>query len=162
FADGRIGKALDLDGRRYADAGNVGDFGFDDRFSFSLWVNPRKPNGAILSRMAEEEHGEGYSIQLVGGKVQVHLSKRWLDDELRIYGRVIHAEEAVILSAATTPARILRSLPKRRTAVEFIKLRAFFLETAAPKHIREAYAANTAAQDALLNFQLSIPTVMVM
>jgi Protein of unknown function (DUF1553)/Protein of unknown function (DUF1549)/Concanavalin A-like lectin/glucanases superfamily/Planctomycete cytochrome C len=84
FVPGRVGKALDLDGKRFADAGNVGDFGFDDRFSLALWVNRRKPTGALLSRMADEPRGEGYGVHLVNGKVQVHLTKRWLDDALRV------------------------------------------------------------------------------
>jgi Protein of unknown function (DUF1553)/Protein of unknown function (DUF1549)/Concanavalin A-like lectin/glucanases superfamily/Planctomycete cytochrome C len=81
---GRTGWSLDLDGKIFADAGNVGDFGFDDRFSFAFWIKPRKPNGAILSRMAEEPRADGYSIHLIGGKLQVHLTKRWLDDALRV------------------------------------------------------------------------------
>src|SRR5262249_38157292 len=41
-------------------------------------------NGAILSRMVEEPRGEGYSIQLVNGKLEAHFTKRWLDDALRV------------------------------------------------------------------------------
>ncbi|HKB06072.1 MAG TPA: DUF1549 domain-containing protein, partial [Gemmataceae bacterium] len=81
---GRVGNALDLDGTRFADAGNIGDFGFDDRFSLSFWINPRKGTGAILSRMPEEPRADGYSVHLASGKLQVHLTKRWLDDALRI------------------------------------------------------------------------------
>jgi Protein of unknown function (DUF1553)/Protein of unknown function (DUF1549)/Concanavalin A-like lectin/glucanases superfamily/Planctomycete cytochrome C len=84
YVPGRIGKALVLDGQRFADAGNVGDFGFDDRFSLALWVHPRKTSGALLSRMTDEPQGEGYGVHLVNGKVQVHLTKRWLDDALRV------------------------------------------------------------------------------
>src|SRR5262245_25142977 len=84
FTTGQVGWALDLDGKNFADAGNVGDFGFDDRFSLSVWVRPRKPDGAILSRMTDEPRGDGYSVHLVNGKVQVHLTKRWLDDALRV------------------------------------------------------------------------------
>ncbi len=66
------------------DALSTGDFGFDDRFTLSCWVNPEKPNGAILSRTTTEPQGEGYAVALVNGKLQVHLTKRWLDDALRI------------------------------------------------------------------------------
>src|SRR5262249_341839 len=38
FAAGRIGKAADLDGKRFIDAGNVADFGFEDRFSLGAWI----------------------------------------------------------------------------------------------------------------------------
>jgi hypothetical protein len=81
---GRVGVGLELDGKRFADAGNVGDFGFDDKFSFSLWIYPRKPNGAIFSRMVDEPQGEGYGLHLVDGKLQLHFTKRWLDDALRL------------------------------------------------------------------------------
>ncbi|MCE9531180.1 MAG: DUF1553 domain-containing protein [Planctomycetes bacterium] len=81
---GIIGKAVDLDRTRFIDAGNQGDFGFDDSFSFSMWINPRSLNGVIVSRTAEEEHSDGYNVRLVNGKIQVHLTKRWLDDALRV------------------------------------------------------------------------------
>lgn len=84
FATGKIGEALDLDGKRFADAGNVGDFGFDDKFSYSFWILPRKATGAILSRMVEEPNGLGHSIHLVNGKVQAHFTQRWLDDAMRV------------------------------------------------------------------------------
>ncbi|HEX3151006.1 MAG TPA: DUF1553 domain-containing protein [Gemmataceae bacterium] len=81
---GKIGMGLDLDGRRFAEHSTVGDFGFYDRFSIALWVRPRSLSGALVSRMVEEPRGEGYGIHLVNGKVQVHLTKRWLDDALRV------------------------------------------------------------------------------
>jgi hypothetical protein len=84
FAPGRFGQALDLDGTRFADGGDAGDFNFDDRFTLAAWINPRKPDGAIVSRMPEEPQADGYSVHLVKGKLQVHLTKRWLDDALRV------------------------------------------------------------------------------
>jgi hypothetical protein len=84
FAPGRIRPALTLDGGAFADAADAGDFGYDDRFSFSVWVRPRQPTGAILSRGPDEARGEGYSVELAGGKLRVSLTKRWLDDALRV------------------------------------------------------------------------------
>ncbi len=81
---GKTGKAIDLDGKGFVDAGDLGDFGFDDRFTFSFWIKPRQLNGTILSRMPDQSRADGYSIHLVGGKIQVHLTKRWLDDALRV------------------------------------------------------------------------------
>ena len=83
-APGRIGKALDLDGKRFADGGDAGGFGFDDRFTLAAWINPTKPDGAIVSRMGEEPRADGYGVGLVNGKLHVHLTKRWLDDALRL------------------------------------------------------------------------------
>jgi hypothetical protein len=84
FASGKLGKAADLDGTRFLEAKKAGDFGFDDRFSLSCWVFPRKLNGAIVSRGVDEPQGEGYGLYLVNGKLQAHYTKRWLDDALRV------------------------------------------------------------------------------
>src|SRR5207244_4054980 len=86
FVPGRIGQAARFDGRQYVDAGDVAKFGFYDKFSWSAWVYPRGPDGGIiLSRMTSAARTEeGYSFQLVDGKLQVNLIKRWLDDALRV------------------------------------------------------------------------------
>jgi hypothetical protein len=82
---GRIGKAIHLDGKSYLDVGDVGDFGFFDKFSISVWIKPNGPEGgAILSRMVDSDRADGYSLSLSGGKLHVHLVKRWLDDAIRI------------------------------------------------------------------------------
>ena len=80
-----------LDGQRYVNAGDVGDFGFYDKFTLTAWIKPKGPDGAILSRMVDQsaESGfasdsEGYRVALKAGRVQVHLTKRWLDDALRV------------------------------------------------------------------------------
>src|SRR5262249_54934537 len=87
FIDGKAafsGGAADLDGKRYVDAGDVGKFTFYDRFSLSLWLSPRSLDGTLVSRMKDEAEGEGYSVTLKGGRVQVNLVKRWLDDAIRV------------------------------------------------------------------------------
>ena len=84
FSPGRIGNALEFDGSRFVESKNSGDFGFDDPFTLTAWINPAKPSGAIVSRMPEAEQADGYSVHLVNGKLQVHLTKRWLDDALRV------------------------------------------------------------------------------
>ena len=89
FATGRFGQAVEFDGQRFIDAGDVAAFGFYDKFSCGAWIFSRDEHGgAILSRMAEAPQGEGYSFQLIGGKLQVHLTKRWLDDALRVETQV--------------------------------------------------------------------------
>jgi hypothetical protein len=76
---------LALAGRRSLDAGNVGDFGFYDKFSLAARVYPEGDRGGtMLSRMVDVAGGEGYSVALKHGKVQVRLTKRWLDDALRV------------------------------------------------------------------------------
>jgi mono/diheme cytochrome c family protein len=92
FAPGRGWLAAALDGKRFIDCGDVGDFGFFDKFTLTAWIQPRgNEGGAILSRMVEQAEdsafasdSEGYSVHLKAGRVQVHLTKRWLDDALRV------------------------------------------------------------------------------
>jgi hypothetical protein len=85
WTDSPAGKALDLDGKRFLDAGNVGAFGFYDKFTLAAWVYPRGPSaGTIVSRMTDVEEGDGYTLRLVDGRLQLNLVKRWLDDALRV------------------------------------------------------------------------------
>ncbi len=70
---------------RVAVLGDVAGFGFYDKFTFGVWVKPDEGRGGtILSRMVDEPQGEGYSVVLEKGKVQVNLVKRWLDDAIRV------------------------------------------------------------------------------
>ncbi len=84
YAPGRTHPTLVFDGKLYADAGGAADFGYDSRFSFALWIKPEKISGAIFSKGPDEAQAEGYSVELVDGKVRVALTKRWLDDALRV------------------------------------------------------------------------------
>jgi len=84
YAAGRLGKAVDFDGKRFLDAGHVGDFGYLDRFSLAAWIQPSKGDGAIVSKTAETPRASGTSVRLKNGKVQVNLVVRWLDDAIRI------------------------------------------------------------------------------
>ncbi len=84
-------KAALFDGKRYIDCGDVGDFGFYDKFTLAAWVQPTHSDGAILSRMAEPTSdlpfavdSDGYRVFLKSGRLQFHLTKRWLDDALRV------------------------------------------------------------------------------
>jgi len=85
FVGGRIGQALELDGERYVDAGDVADLSEEDKFSFGAWVLPKgKPDGAIFSRIDDEKFYLGYDLALADGKVQVYLGNRQLDDSIRV------------------------------------------------------------------------------
>jgi mono/diheme cytochrome c family protein len=75
--------AVRFDGQHSLDAGDLGDFGFFDKFSVAAWVLPAA-DGSIVSRMADTDRAEGYNLALEGGKVHVHLVKRWLDDAIRV------------------------------------------------------------------------------
>jgi mono/diheme cytochrome c family protein len=82
---GPVGPALVLDGRGFLDCGDVAGFGFFDKFTLSAWIKPGgECGGTIISRMVDQPQGEGYSVVLDHGKVQVNLVKRWLDDAIRV------------------------------------------------------------------------------
>ncbi|MBI5760556.1 MAG: DUF1553 domain-containing protein [Planctomycetales bacterium] len=85
FRPGRIGRAFKFDGRNFIDAGGVADFGFYDKFTLAAWVFPYgERGGTIVSRMTDVANGDGYSLILADGKLQLNLVKRWLDDSLRV------------------------------------------------------------------------------
>jgi hypothetical protein len=82
---GAVGNAIGLNGLAYLDAGDVAAFGFYDPFTLSAWINPGPGGqGTILSRAVDEQEGEGYSVVVERGKIQVNLVKRWLDDAIRV------------------------------------------------------------------------------
>jgi mono/diheme cytochrome c family protein len=85
FAAGSHQRAMQCDGRSALALAKAGDFGFFHKFSLSAWVRVDDGNGGtIVSRMTDEPQGEGYQLALVGGKLQLNLVKRWLDDALRV------------------------------------------------------------------------------
>jgi hypothetical protein len=85
FAPGRIGQAAVFDGKRYLDVGDVAGFGFYHKFSCAAWIYPTGgQGGTVLSHMTDEDQADGYSLVLKGGKLQVNLVKRWLDDAIRV------------------------------------------------------------------------------
>jgi len=85
FTPGPVGSAIALDGRGFLDAGNVAGYGFFDKFTLGAWIKPAASRlGTIVSRMADQPQGEGYSVVFDRGKIQVNLVKRWLDDAIRV------------------------------------------------------------------------------
>lgn len=239
FAAGIAGPAADFDGRRYVDAGNVGDYTFYDKFSLSAWIKPTdQRGGTIVSRMVDQEQGDGYYLVLSGGKLQVNLVKRWLDDairveteeslppgqwqhvvaaydgsrvaagvrvfvngrpaklrvhlddlnqsfatkeplrigggngpdgrfdgqisDVRLYHRALDTEDASILSVRAGISQIVAKTAQDRTPGEQQKLRAYFLDQAAPQRIRQAWADLAALREERESLVESFPTVMVM
>ncbi|MFN7924882.1 MAG: DUF1553 domain-containing protein [Bryobacteraceae bacterium] len=82
FAPGARGATFD--GKGYVDAGNHAPFGFYSKFSLTAWIKPESPDGAIVTRAIDQEEQGGWGLYLKGGKVQLNLVQRWLDDCLRV------------------------------------------------------------------------------
>ena len=239
--EGVRGKAAQLDGTNFVNAGDVASFGYFDKFSLSAWIRPDgEQGGTILSRMTDEVEGDGYSVVLRNGGIEVWLVKRWLDDairvktdpgliaagawrhvavsydgsrlapgirvyidgrqqeciveldainqtfaapkeplrigggngpgnrfhgaidEVRVYNRVLSADEAAILGQRQTIAELLAIPPQKRLAGQQLKLRDAFLCRYASAEMKQLVVDIDAAQQRLQTLIDAIPTVMVM
>jgi hypothetical protein len=236
FTAGIHGMAAAIDEGRL-EAADVGKFGYFDRFTLSAWIRPADvAGGTILSRMLDEEEGEGYSLQFSRGKIQVNLVKRWLDDairvettkslepnrwhhlaftydglrlakgvnvyvdgepamltvlldainqsfetnepfrigggpgdrfrgqidDVRVYARVLERDEVSWLAAPRSLLEIMAQTAPERTGAESGKLRAFFLNHAAPPEIKGAVEHVVRLARRQDDFRRTLPTVMVM
>lgn len=79
------GRGTRFDGDHFIDQGDVGKFGYFDKFTVAAWVRPAESaSGGIVSRMSDDSDSDGWALHVKDGKVQVNLVKRWLDDALRV------------------------------------------------------------------------------
>jgi hypothetical protein len=89
FAHGILGQAAEFDGKRFINAGDLGDFGFFDKFSVSAWFYLADDHGgSVLTRGVDMPEDEGYGLHVVNGRLQAHFTKRWLDDAMRVAGEL--------------------------------------------------------------------------
>jgi mono/diheme cytochrome c family protein len=84
FAPGRMGQAARFDGKGFIAAGDIGAFGFQDKFTLAAWIYPTADTGAVITRGKDLEEDTGYGLYLKNGKVQANLVLRWLDDGARV------------------------------------------------------------------------------
>jgi Protein of unknown function (DUF1553)/Protein of unknown function (DUF1549)/Concanavalin A-like lectin/glucanases superfamily/Planctomycete cytochrome C len=84
FAEGIVGRAASFDGKSYIDAGAVGEFDDEAAFTFSAWINPTRPTGAIVTKTRDESESRGYTLQLKDGKVQISVVYGWAFNGVRI------------------------------------------------------------------------------
>ena len=85
FVPGRLGEAGAFDGKRFIDAGDIGQFGYLDKFSLGAWVYlTDSSGGTILSRMDDTDESHGYSLEVKEGRIHLTLSVRRLDDALLV------------------------------------------------------------------------------
>ena len=81
---GQIGGAAKFDGQRSLEAGDVATLGFYDKFTLSAWIYPEANTGSIITKGQDVSEGDGYSMRLDKGRLQLNLVVRWLDDALRV------------------------------------------------------------------------------
>jgi hypothetical protein len=74
-----------FDGKDFVTAGNdVAKFNYRDPFTFSAWIKPESPNGAILSKAEDYFEGQGHALYVLDGKVRLHVIFRWTDLGMRV------------------------------------------------------------------------------
>ncbi len=83
WGKGKQGGALRLNGRVYADLGQVGDFDTKKGFSYGAWVY-LDGNGAPIAKMTDGNAHRGYDLYVAGNKVSVHLIHRWPQDAIKV------------------------------------------------------------------------------
>ncbi|MCA9110691.1 MAG: DUF1553 domain-containing protein, partial [Planctomycetaceae bacterium] len=77
--------ALRLNGEQFVEAGDLANFNYFDEFTVSAWVKPRgEGSGGIVSRSKDGFQREGWALHVENGRVQMFITKRWLDDALRV------------------------------------------------------------------------------
>lgn len=90
YAEGLFSKAVALDGQRFVELGDRGDFGICDQFSLSAWVYQTDTAGrrSIFSRMAPPELGfRGYTLQMIGGAPALFLVSQFPEDLLQVQAK---------------------------------------------------------------------------
>jgi hypothetical protein len=64
--------------------GDSAQFGYLQPFTFSAWIKPTSPDGAILTRLDDYMESQGHALYLLNGKVRLHLTHRFTDLGLRV------------------------------------------------------------------------------
>ncbi len=85
FVSGRIDRAAQFDGSSFVDVGDVGKFGFYDKFTCAAWINLQSgASGGIVTRMPDARPFAGYNFHVEDRKLQANFVRRWLDDAIRV------------------------------------------------------------------------------
>ena len=84
FVDGKLGRAAQFDGKTFVDGGPGFKFNYKDPLTFSAWIYPTSPDGAILSKGQPFSKGPGHGLYLREGKVFLYMTLRWTDISLRL------------------------------------------------------------------------------
>ena len=83
FLEGRIGKALKLDGKAYAEFESVAVVERTNAFSFAAWVK-LDGDGAVLSKMEKGPGYRGFDLFFAEERFQIHLLNIWPTNALKV------------------------------------------------------------------------------
>jgi hypothetical protein len=83
--EGPTAQAWHFDGKRFLEVDkDIANFGYLDPFTFSAWIKPESPKGAILSQSEDYFEGTGHGVYLLDDKIRLHIVHRWTDLALRL------------------------------------------------------------------------------
>ncbi len=83
FAEGRLGKALKLDGKAFAEFGPLTRVDRTNTFTYGAWVKPES-DGAVLSQVEKGPGFRGFDLLFADEHFQVHLASSLPDDALQV------------------------------------------------------------------------------
>lgn len=82
---GKLGGALEFDGKTFVLGGDVGTFDSDEKFSLAAWIWPTSTSPTtVLSKMDEANAHRGYDVILEGAKVASHFVHHWPDKAFKV------------------------------------------------------------------------------
>ncbi|HVW83031.1 MAG TPA: DUF1553 domain-containing protein [Bryobacteraceae bacterium] len=64
--------------------GDAAEFGYLQPLTYSAWIKPESPDGAILTRLDDYIESQGHGLYLMKGRVRFHLTQRFTDLGLRV------------------------------------------------------------------------------
>lgn len=83
FSDGRLARALKLDGKTSAEFGSPRTFDRTNAVTVSAWIK-FQGNGALLSQQEKAPGFRGYDLLIQDGRPQLHLIHQWPDNALKV------------------------------------------------------------------------------
>lgn len=85
WEEGKVGRAISLDGVSYVDLGTALQFDRKDKVSYGAWVYPETNEAmAPISRMDGTGSVQGWDVYLQEGRVFVHLIHKWDSNAIRV------------------------------------------------------------------------------
>ncbi|MSU32758.1 MAG: DUF1553 domain-containing protein [Pedosphaera sp.] len=84
FSEARLGKALKLDGKEFAEFGESPlNFGRTNAFGIAVWVRLDK-DGALMSQMSKAPGFRGFDLLISDRRLQVHLIQSWPTNAIKV------------------------------------------------------------------------------
>jgi hypothetical protein len=78
-------ESSNFDGKRFLEFnGDAAEFGYLQPLTYSAWIKPENPDGAILKRLDDYMESQGHGLYLIKGHVRFHLTQRFTDLGLRV------------------------------------------------------------------------------